>query len=186
MTVYPSQPIDPPATIRVASRTELPAINRVIEQAVNTWPLPERLKALTLPLLRYDAIDAGDYEFVIASCGSAVTGVAAWDRSVVYAAGTGAHSVLLHGLYVAAAFQHRGIGRTLQDAVFERATAAGAAGVVVKAERVAAAYFERCGYQKINSSVYGFSYPYSYWRPLAGKTRLTADTTVPEREKRSA
>jgi GNAT superfamily N-acetyltransferase len=163
-----------PIVVAPTDQRSLPAINRVIEDAVASWPLPSRLKKLALPLLRYDAIDANDYEFLLAGVGERAVGVAAWDRSLIFAADVESHDVLLHGLYVAAPFQRSGVGRQLQAAVFARAAAAGAAGVVVKAERVAAPYFESCGYERVDGSRYGFSYPYSYRHPLPGRAYAAA------------
>ena len=41
------------ADIVVAKLEDLPQLNRVIEQAVMAWPLSERLRRLSLPLLTY-------------------------------------------------------------------------------------------------------------------------------------
>ena len=52
--------------LRPATQVDLAAINAVIERAVMTWQLPERVKRLTLPSYRYSAHDLEHLHIVIA------------------------------------------------------------------------------------------------------------------------
>ena len=52
--------------LRPALKTDLDAINRVIEAAVMTWKLPERVKRLSLPSYRYTLADFAHLEMVVA------------------------------------------------------------------------------------------------------------------------
>ena len=53
-------------TLRTARQADLEAINRVIEAAVMTWDLPERVKRLSLPSYRYTSVDFEHFEIVVA------------------------------------------------------------------------------------------------------------------------
>ncbi|WP_245795405.1 hypothetical protein [Thioalkalivibrio denitrificans] len=41
--------MEPNTTLRAGDKSDLPAINAVIERAVMTWRLPDRVKRLSLP-----------------------------------------------------------------------------------------------------------------------------------------
>ena len=57
-------------TIEVSSRsgvgiTRASAINTVITRAVQAWPLPERVRRLSVPILTYQAVEWDDFEFLV-------------------------------------------------------------------------------------------------------------------------
>ena len=155
--------------IRQGAPADLPAINDVVEAAVMAWPLPPRLRRLSVPVLRYDAADMADYELLLGHRGGQLAGIAAWcARPAPGAAASGlpAHA-LLHGLYVNPAQQRQGIGRSLQEAVARRAGEARLEGILVKAERVSREYFARCGYQTLPiEDDPPSAYPYRFWMAL--------------------
>ena len=72
----------PSISLRPATLDDLPAINRVIEAAVMTWDLPERVKRLSLPSYRYDAFDFDHLQMVVAedATGQPV-GLASWEAA---------------------------------------------------------------------------------------------------------
>ena len=82
----------------------------------------------------------------------------------------GCPGILLHGLYVTPTSQAQGHGRRLQCAVFNRAYAAGAETVLVKAERVSVGYFEQCGYRRMPDA----AYPYTVYFDLRACERAEA------------
>ena len=52
--------------IRPANEDDLDAINGVIEAAVMSWQLPERVKRLALPSYRYNAMDLKYFSLAVA------------------------------------------------------------------------------------------------------------------------
>lgn len=152
------------ADIAVATLEDLPQLNWVIEQAVMAWPLSERLRRLSLPLLSYTRADWPHYQFLIKRHLANVIAIAAWDANTRLATGHGS-GVLLHGLYVAPASQGRGVGWQLVQEVAERARALPVDGVLVKAERIAISYFEKRGLLAV-APTDRQDYPYQFWLSL--------------------
>lgn len=153
-------------TICTGQHTDLAEINQVIAQAVRAWPMPERIKRLSVPVLCYDSEDFKHYDFVLCKETDLILGVAAWNPkiSVMTARGAG---LLLHGLYIAPAFQGRGYGQQLMAQIFAEAGDLGVDGVLVKAERPAIGFFKYCGLQSLPASN-ATDYPYQFWHQLKG------------------
>ena len=133
-------------------KEHLPDINGVISAAVSDWPLAERVRRLSLPLLQYDAEDVKHYNLTgcfIADSPSAsrtLVGVVAWDNHCV------------HGLYVAPAHQGKGIGRTLLAAA-ARTMRSDDPPLTVRAQRVSAPFFAHVG---LSPSCDLSDYPYTF------------------------
>jgi len=162
-----------PLHTRLASREDLPALNEVIEAAVLAWPLAERVKRLSLPALRYGEFDLDDYTMELVESEHRVVAVAAWCESAD-GGGLGPH-ILLHGLYVHPTAQGRGIGSALVRRSLQLARNRALAGLLVKAERVSAGFFEGLGFERLAEGVGpGATYPHRYWR--AAGAHLTAAT----------
>jgi predicted N-acetyltransferase YhbS len=129
--------------IHPATGTDLDSINRVIEAAVMTWALPERVKRLSLQVYRYTHQDFVHLGMVVAeNSRQQILGVAAWEEADPTDAPEGYRALLLHGLYVEPSHHRQGIGRRLfmsaEAAVRER----GCDGILVKAQQDATAFFE--------------------------------------------
>lgn len=152
------------ADISVATLKNLPQINLVIEQAVMAWPLSERLRRLSLPLLSYTEADWRHYQFLLKREQGSVVAIAAWDPHTRWATVHG-HAALLHGLYVMPAWQGSGIGWRLIQQVAKLARALPVDGVLVKAERIAVSYFEARGLLAV-AAVDRQDYPYQFWLGL--------------------
>jgi hypothetical protein len=103
--------MQPPTTafhLRQAHADDLPAINGVIERAIATWQLPERVKRLSLPSYRYHMHDLVHLHLVVAEDDDHVlVGVAAWEPANPRDLPAGKNGLLLHGLYVDPSHQHR-------------------------------------------------------------------------------
>lgn len=151
-------------SICTAKHTDLAQINQLIAQAVMAWPMPERIKRLSVPVLSYDSEDFKHYQFLLLKEVDLIVGVAVWNAktSVMTARGTGR---LLHGLYIAPAFQGRGYGQQLMGQIFAEAGALGVDGVLVKAERPALGFFKHCALQSLPASN-DTDYPYQFWHQL--------------------
>ncbi|MGB2260545.1 MAG: GNAT family N-acetyltransferase [Porticoccaceae bacterium] len=144
--------------------TDLDCINHVVAAAIMSWPMPERIKRLSVPVLSYDSEDFKHYRFAVYRDADQIQGVAAWnsEEPIVTKLGAGR---LLHGLYIYPDFQGRGLGRTLMAAVLAEAVALGADGLVVKAERPSIGFFEQCGLQPLPAAG-PTDYPYQFWYQL--------------------
>jgi GNAT superfamily N-acetyltransferase len=144
--------------------SDLDCINHVVAAAIMSWPMPERIKRLSVPVLSYDSEDFKHYRFAVYRDADQIQGVAAWNSEEPIATKLGAGR-LLHGLYIYPDFQGRGLGRTLMAAVLAEAVALGADGLVVKAERPSIGFFEQCGLQPLPAAG-PTDYPYQFWYEL--------------------
>lgn len=150
--------------LRSAHAADLPALNGVIERAIATWPLPERVKRLALPSYRYQPHDLDHLHLVAAAdAGGIAIGVAAWEPPHPRDLPAGRRGLSLHGLYVDPAHQRRGVGSRLLDAATDAAQAQGLAGVLVKAQAAAVAFFEARGLQALPVEDPARDYPHRFW-----------------------
>jgi len=150
--------------LRQAHAADLPALNGVIERAIATWQLPERVKRLSLPSYRYQAHDLDHLQLVVAEdSGHEVVGIAAWEPANPRDLPAGQRGLLLHGLYVDPAHQHRGIGSQLLDATAAAARAQGYDGVLVKAQADANGFFTARGLLRLPVADPARDYPHRFW-----------------------
>ena len=149
--------------IRNALKSDLPAINRVIEAAVMGWHLPERVKRLSLPSYRYTEIDSQHLHMVVAEVNNIIVGVAAWEPADLKDTPDQKVGLLLHGIYVDPEQQGKGIGKLLLHAAIGAATQAKVAGLLVKAQKDAEAFFAKQGLQKISVQNEARDYVSRYW-----------------------
>jgi N-acetylglutamate synthase-like GNAT family acetyltransferase len=151
--------------IRKANKGDLDATNRVVEAAVMTWQLPERVKRLAMPSYHYNETDLEHYEIVVAESGVGVVGVAAWDTAPHQGPGD-AKAFLLHGIYVHPEQQHRGIGSHLLQSAEQAARTHKYDGVLVKAQKDAERFFQASGLEKLDPQDVVRDYENRYWKPL--------------------
>jgi predicted N-acetyltransferase YhbS len=128
--------------VRPAGQADLEAINRVIEAAVMTWDLPERVKRLSLPSYRYDVTDLDHLEIVLAEDDKHnIIGVAAWEQAQAKDIPAGYKALSLHGIYVEPAYHQQGIGSQLFHAAEEAVCKHGLDGLLVKAQKGSSGFF---------------------------------------------
>lgn len=150
--------------LRQAQAPDLPAVNGVIERAIATWQLPERVKRLSLPSYRYHTHDLVHLHLVVAEGAEHVlVGVAAWEPANSRDLPAEKRGLLLHGLYVDPSHQHRGIGSRLLDAAETAAREQGFDGVLVKAQADAKGFFETRGLQRLPVEDAARHYPHRFW-----------------------
>lgn len=149
---------------RAAGQADLPAINGVIERAVMTWRLPDRVKRLSVPLYRYNEMDLGHPEVCVAEDGVGIVGVAAWEPAETSDHPEGRHGLLLHGLYVDPGRQRLGIGSGLLDACVRRSRELGLEGVLVKAQADAEPFFRKLGLDRVPVQDASRDYSLRYWQ----------------------
>ena len=149
---------NPNIIYRAVTEDDLTSINHVIEQAVMSWPLAERLKRLSLNVLLYDATDLQHYSGIVAIANDDIIAITMWDEDHTHS--------LLHGLYVQPAHQALGIGRQLIERVAEAVRQVGGDHLYIKAERVSCSYFEQMGLTRVESTDEA-QYPYLYRMDLS-------------------
>lgn len=167
--------------IREASAAELTIINGVVERAVMTWKLPERVKRLALPSYRYHAHDLNYQRMLVADLPRAgIVGVAALEEADSRDLPVAQTGLLLHGLYVDPAWQGQGIGSRLIEAACVVCRETGHAGLLVKAQPDAAVFFQSRGMLRLAVKDPERDYPYRYWKRAYGKPRSeSADEVLP-------
>ena len=156
-----------PVKLRSGTVADLPAVNAIIDAAVMTWDLPERVKRLALPGYRYNTQDLDFLELIVAvdSDGHA-RGVAGLEPAGAAEAPGGSHPLLLHGIYVAPAWQRHGIGRRLLQASANAARRHGFDSLLVRAQAGAEAFFTRQGFASIPTTNPERDYPHRLWKAV--------------------
>jgi GNAT superfamily N-acetyltransferase len=153
--------------LRPVACADLGTVNAVVDSAVTTWGLPQRVLRLGLPSLRYTRTDLDHMTVHLAHCRQAATisdasfqdihdarsavAVVAWEPATAATGGdeaatTGRPALLLHGLYVVAHMQRAGLGRRLVEAAAEHARRGDFTELVVKAWRDALPFFLALGF----------------------------------------
>ena len=155
--------------LRPATPADLAAINAVIERAVMTWQLPERVKRLALPTYRYHLHDLEHLTIVVAEHSElSVIGVAAWEPANARDLPAGQTGLLLHGLYVDPDRQRAGAGSQLLDAALAAAREQGFDGLLVKARPEAEGFFLARGLRPLPVTDAERDYPHRFWKDTAG------------------
>jgi GNAT superfamily N-acetyltransferase len=150
--------------LRLAVGDDLGAANAVIERAVMTWKLPERVKRLAMPSYRYAGYDLKFLHIVVAEdSATGIVGVAAWEPAAVHDGPRGCRGLQLHGIYVDPDQQRRGVGACLLSAARTAAREEGYDGLLVKAQADATGFFERQGLCKLPLLHPDRDYPHRYW-----------------------
>ena len=153
--------------LRPARADDLAALNGIIERAVMTWNLPERVKRLSLPSYRYHPHDLDHLHVVVAEDAEhVIIGVASWEPASPRDLPAGQRGLLLHGLYVDPAHLRRGVGSQLLDAALAAAQAQGFDGLLVKAQADANGFFAARGMQRLPVEDPARDYPNRFWQTV--------------------
>jgi N-acetylglutamate synthase-like GNAT family acetyltransferase len=151
--------------IRLANKGDLPQVNQIIEKAIKTWQLPERVKRLALPSYLYNELDLLHfYVFVVESNGS-IVGVGAVDRDPVELEGSGS-VMLLHGIYVDPDYQRAGIGSQLLKYAESSCREHRVDGLLVKVQKGAENFFQAMGLKRLAVKNSERDYENRYWKPI--------------------
>lgn len=153
--------------LRKAGIDDLDAVNNIIDAAVMTWDLPERVKRLSLSSYRYHEHDLQSFELQVAEDKQGnIIGVAAWEPADPKDSPQGVDGLLLHGIYVAPARQHHGTGTQLFQAAERAAIEKNYAGLLVKAQAGATGFFVAQGMQPLQVQHAGRDYAHRYWKSV--------------------
>jgi GNAT superfamily N-acetyltransferase len=151
--------------IRPATKDDLKAINLVVEKAVMTWQMPERVKRLALPSYRYTEQDLEHYDVVVVEQDGRILGVAAWDRDQ-HDGPENKVGLLIHGIYVHPEHQRRGIGSGLLASAENAARAMKIDGVLLRAQTDAEEFYRSKGLEKLATTDIEQDYARRYWKPI--------------------
>ena len=128
--------------IRSANHNDLDDINHVIEEAIMTWELPERVKRLSLTSYMYTNLDFDHLEMVVAQDDrQSIIGLAAWEQADAKDTPSGHTALALHGIYVNPSHHHQGIGRQLFRHAQQAVRKHHYDGLLVKAQNYAKGFF---------------------------------------------
>lgn len=152
---------------RPASTEDLPAVNAVVEACVMGWHLPSRVKRLALGSYLYGSHDFAFMDIVLAEqAGNGLAGVAALEAADPADLPAGiADGLLLHGLYVAPAWQRKGIGTQLVEQAMRRVRDRNLGGLLVKAQREAVEFFQTDGFIPLAVDNPATDYADRWWKP---------------------
>ena len=161
-------PANPAIRLRPLTAADIEPANAVIEAAIMTWELPDRVKRLSLPSYRYEAHDLDHLTLTGAEdSAGALVGVAAWEPANRSDTPNGRKGLLLHGIYVSPALHRCGVGSLLLDAAMQAARVGGFDGLLIKATRVAQGFFHAKGMSPLPVENTGRDYPYRFWKAVA-------------------
>lgn len=153
--------------IRAANRADLDIINQIIEAAVMTWNLPERVKRLSLPSYRYTLLDFEHFEFKVAEDEQQkIVAVAAWEPADLKDTPEQQSGLLLHGLYVHPDARKQGIATQLIHAAERAAQSKGLSGLLVKAQTDAVGFFTHNKFEQLKVRNPASDYVNRLWKSL--------------------
>lgn len=153
--------------LRAAIKTDLEAINKLIESAVMCWQLPERVKRLSLPSYRYDALDFEHLEMMVAEDDKhRINGIAAWEPADSKDTPVNQTALLLHGIYVGPSHQHQGIGHQLFRWAEQAARQQAYNGLLVRAQNDATDFFSAQGMSRLHAADPSRQYTNSFWKSI--------------------
>ena len=129
---------------RKGTAADLPTINRIVSSAVMNWPMAERVKRLSVPVLCYDATDLTQFDVIVCERLDHPIGVALFDLR------HDQDAALLHGLYVLPIIRNQGVGTALMAAVFDAVRERGIGGAWVRSERVSTQFFAQAQLEHVS------------------------------------
>lgn len=152
--------------VRAGGAEDLTGVNRIIEAAIGTWDLPERVKRLALPLYRYSEVDLTHLDLRLLEGPGGVLAVAAWEPADARDDPGAGSATLLHGLYVRPDAQRRGLGTRLLEDGIRLARVSGSQGILVRAQAGAEDFFQRLGFSRLPVRNEARDYAARFWLSL--------------------
>lgn len=153
--------------LRKAVATDLPTINPVIEAAVMSWQLPERVKRLSLSSYYYDTADLMHLTLWLAEDDEQrAVAVAGWEPADATDLPPNTVGLLLHGLYVLPKRHKQGLGQRMLKLTEQHAAEGGYDGVLVKAQADAIGFFQHNGYQDLPVEDNVRHYSHRMWKKI--------------------
>lgn len=156
---------DPDLSFRPARQWDHLLINHVIEQAVMSWDLPERVKQLSVSSYYYHEYDFEHFRIIVAEFSGDIVGVVAWELQPVTIQDS-KKALVLHGLFVNPLHHKKGIGSKLFQFAVKAASKEGYDGVLVRVQKDAEGFFEKMGMKKLDVVDDRRDYAHRFWKPL--------------------
>ncbi len=150
-------------TIRPANKDDLRSINQVIEKALMTWKLPDRVKRLVLPSYFYDEVDLEHFLIFVAAETDSIIGVASLDTQSQRVEGNYS-ALLLHGIFIDPARQRSGIGSQLLEHAEDLIREYKVDALIVKVQKDAEEFFKAKGLKKLAVNDPDREYENQYWK----------------------
>jgi N-acetylglutamate synthase-like GNAT family acetyltransferase len=150
-------------TIRPANKDDLRSINQVIEKALMTWKLPDRVKRLVLPSYFYDEVDLEHFLIFVAAEADSIIGVASLDTQSQRVEGNYS-ALLLHGMFIDPARQRSGIGSQLLEHAENLIREHKVDALIVKVQKDAEEFFKAKGLKKLAVNDPDREYENQYWK----------------------
>ena len=159
--------VDLSVSARKPDQQEFERINNIVEAALYTWDLPERVKRLSLPVYRYAETDLEHMQWLLAESGdTGIIGLAALEEADAAECPDSRNTLLLHGLYVDPGHHRQGVGARLIESAETLARGQGAAGLLVRAQAESQPFFAKSGYAKLPPGDDSRDYAHRYWKPI--------------------
>ena len=132
-----------------------------------TWPLPDRVKRLSLPSYKYNELDLKYLEIlVVENDDGMILGVVAWQQAENDIAPKHKTALLLHGLYVDPAQHRRGVGSKLFHASENAAKAMGLDGLLAKVKLGSELFYQVHVMQKLAVENADREFLNRYWKAV--------------------
>jgi predicted N-acetyltransferase YhbS len=154
--------------LQPASYADLDSANQLINDAVMTWNLPERVKRLSLSNYYYSEQDLKHLAIHVARDDSQhIVGVVAWEEADPRDTPDDKSALLVHGIYVDPKYHQQGIGRQLFHAVEQAARKQKYEGLLVKVQVDAKAFFINQGMRQLPVEDTSRHYANRFWKSFA-------------------
>lgn len=154
-------------TIRPARLDELDTINEIIEAAVMSWELPDRVKRLAMPSYRYDEFDFKHQQIWVAEDEQKIIlGAFSLEDANAGDLPEDQTGLLLHGIYVKPSHHYQGIGRQLLQKAKKLVREMGKHGLLVKAQEDAIGFFVAMGMHLLHVKDCERHYNHRFWMVL--------------------
>lgn len=150
--------------LRSATTDDLLFVNGIIEAAVMSWALPERVKRLSMPSYRYDTKALEGVNMQLASdADDDIVGLIAWQTPTGNDVLEDRKALLLHGVFVDTPNHRHGVGRKLVACCLAAAREQALDGVLVKAQPDALDFFKALKFEQLPVIDEELDYKHRYW-----------------------
>ena len=163
-----------PMTLRKAEAADLDFINRIVERAVMSWDLPERVKRLAMTSYHYREDDLAMSMLVVGeNTHREIVGLAAWEQADPLDSPSGKRTLQLHGIYVDPDYKLRGVGSRLLQAAEQAAVDGLYDCLMVKAQPDAAGFFITQGMRPFETEDSRPGYAHRYLKDVSTSPQVT-------------